>query len=155
MDLDTFLSENAGLSGPRLSAAKEACHEGMIFSTGDLLDLLESEQDFEKVFPQGMIRKKLRSALEKHADAIKTSDENNKVTALTATKSIAGSSAAISKSPQQQMQPQISAAKNIEQSTLQLPPDKLYHFFASHKVRSVFEYKYVSPLFTFIKNNKD
>ena len=38
----------------------------------------------------------------------------------------------ISKEPQ----PQSSATKNTNQTTaLQLPPDKLYHFFASHKVR--------------------
>jgi hypothetical protein len=144
MDLETFLSENAGLSGPKLSAAKEACHVGMVTSPMDLLDLLESEQDFEKAFPQAMIRKKLRSALEKHADAIKTSDENNKTTAPTSTTSIAGSPAAIPKSPQQteqQMQPQSSAAKTTDQTAPQLPPDKLYHFFASHKVRSDFEYK--------------
>jgi hypothetical protein len=38
-----------------------------------------------------------------------------------------------------QTQRESSATKNTDRTALQLPPDKIYHFFASHKVRSIFE----------------
>jgi hypothetical protein len=44
------------------------------------------------------------------------------------------------------MQAQSSATKKKDQTALQLPSDKLYHFFASHKVRSIFELRGVLAL---------
>jgi hypothetical protein len=139
LDLQTWLTEQAGLSGSKLKLAVDACNEGAVDSIEDLLELYENDlETFKEVFSQGMIRSKVKIALDRDKDNIKAQDnyishEKVSLKAPTQTKApiskvpVSSLSAAISQS-------QSSTTKGIDQPAFQLPPGKLYHFFASHKV---------------------
>ena len=102
----------------------------MIFSVEDLVELHEIGR-LKELFPF-FIFTKVETVLDKDKDNIKAQDSttNEKESPKLSTVS----------QTEQKTQPQSSATKNIDQMiALQLPPGKLYHFFASHKVRSVFE----------------
>jgi hypothetical protein len=140
MDLKTWLKEQAELSGSKLTAAINACEGGLVDSVKDLLQLYE-KNDLGLVFPQAMIQSNVKAVLERDKDNIKAQDSttNEKKSPKVPKVPTVSSSSAIPQA-EKQTQPQSSATKNIDQMiALQLPPGKLYHFFASHKVRSVFE----------------
>jgi hypothetical protein len=142
MDLETsleiWLKDKAGLGEPRLTLAINACNEGAVYSVKDLLELYEMDKDnFEKAFPQAMIRSKLQAALEKDKNNIKAQDSAPNKKESPTIPTVSSSSATIPQT-EQQKQRQDSATKNTDPA-LQLPPDKLYHFFASHKVRRSFK----------------
>ena len=136
LELKGWLKEKAGLSGTKLSLAINACFEGAVDSVNDLLELYEIDK-LREVFPQGMIRAKVDIALERDKDTIKAQDTTTNEKESPKVSIVSSSSAAIPQT-EQQMQPQGSANKHTDQAVLQLPPNKLYHFFASHKVRSSF-----------------
>jgi hypothetical protein len=128
LSLETWLITRAELSGAKLTAAVNACKAGMIDSVNDLLELSKTSEQFKEAFSQAMIRSKVLSALERDKDNIKAQNEKEPPKVF--------SSSAI---PPTKHQMQKSSATKHSEAALQLPPGKLYHFFASHKVRSVFE----------------
>ena len=125
--LETWLEEVAELSGPRLAAAIHACTLGMVYTVKDLLKLSEMPEQFKETLPQGLLRGMILTALEREKDNIKEQTEKVPTVSCSLPQT------------EQQTQSQRSATKNTDHTALQLPPDKLYHFFASHKVRSIFE----------------
>ena len=131
--LKTWLNEKAGLSGPRLTAAIKACQIGMVYSVEDLLEVSEMN-GLKELFPMTMIYLKVKTVLEQEKD---NSEAQDTTTKKIESPTVSNSSAAI-RQTEQQAQPQSSATKNTDQAALHLPPGKLYYFFASHKVRSVF-----------------
>ena len=139
LSLEPWLKERAGLSGTKLTLAINACKEGAVDSVEDLLELYEMDESMDKdnfvlTFPQGMIRSKLQAALDKDKDNIKAQGSITNEKESPKVPTVSSSSAAIPQTGQQ-TQPTNSA----KHTALQLPPDKLYHFFASHKVRRLFE----------------
>ena len=133
ISLETWLKEKAGLNGAKLTLAVNACKEELVDSVQDLLELHDVE-GLREVFSQGMIRAKVESALEQDKDNIRAQDDS--ATNEKESPKVSSSSAAI-RQTEQQTQPQSSTTKNADHTAL--PPNKLYHFFASHKVRSVFD----------------
>ena len=122
--LETWLTEKAKLSGPRLTLAINACNEGAVYSVQDLLQLHEMG-NLGLVFSQGMICSLLQSALERDKDNINARDPTPKV------QTVLGSSAAI---PQGQTQSQGNTIGNTEPTKLDpLPPHKSFGAFISHK----------------------
>jgi hypothetical protein len=130
MELNSWLKDVACLEGKKLLVCVKACEDEMCETLADLRKCHERPGGLKVHFsslPQ-IIAGLVGDALDGNpAGANEKSTENN-------VSKIQKDKLPISKEPQ----PQSSATKNTNQTTaLQLPPDKLYHFFASHKVRRI------------------
>ena len=67
MKLAEWLEHRAGLKGKKLEGAVKMCEDNWIETVGDLRVLAKNEKnekEFEKIFPQGMLRTAIRMALD-------------------------------------------------------------------------------------------
>ena len=65
MKLEDWLKDRAGLSGKKLQVTLSGCEMNMVESVDELRELLDENDQFEKTFPQSMIRTALLKALKK------------------------------------------------------------------------------------------
>ena len=131
--LSSWLKDVACLEGKKLEVCLKACEDEMCETLADLRECHEQPGGLKVNFPSlpQMIANKVRNALDANpagANEKKATEEN--------VSKIQKAKLPLSK---EQTQRESSATKNTDHAALQLPPDKLYHFFASHKVRSIFE----------------
>ena len=131
-ELTSWLETEAKLSGAKLSKVLQLFEDNYCESLADLKEQFVNG-DLAETIPQTVIRKKIEYAL---GQQLETAPKARKAVPKADRLTISSSSAAI-RQTEQQTQPQSSTTKNADQTAL--PPNKLYHFFASHKVRSVFE----------------
>ena len=75
MELGSFLEQAAALTGRALAAAKNACDRALILTMADLQLAKTDNNEFEKMFPQGILRMKISAALEAHDAAEVAADE--------------------------------------------------------------------------------
>ena len=133
--LSSWLKDVACLEGKKLEVCLKACEDEMCETLADLRECHEQPGGLKVNFPSlpQMIANKVRNALDANPAGVKEQATEENVSKIQTAKLPLSN---------EQTQRESSATKNTDHAALQLPPDKLYHFFASHKVRSVFEYKY-------------
>ena len=131
--LNSWLKDVACLEGKKLEVCLKACEDEMCETLADLRECHERPGGLKVNFPSlpQMIANKVRYALDANPAGV-----NEKKAAEENVSKIQNAKLPISK---EQTQRESSATKNTDHTALQLPPDKLYHFFASHEVRSIFE----------------
>jgi hypothetical protein len=130
--LNSWLKDVACLEGKKLEVCLKACEDEMCETLADLRECHERPGGLKTgLFLPNIIANKVGDAL----DANPAGPNEKKATEENVSK-IQTAKLPLSK---EQTQRESSATKNTDHTALQLPPDKLYHFFASHKVRSIFE----------------
>ena len=77
MKLEDWLKDRAGLSGKKLEIALSGCETNLVESVEELRELADedNEKQFEKVFPQGMLRTALLKALKKDPSAVESEEK--------------------------------------------------------------------------------
>ena len=130
--LNSWLKDVACLEGKKLEVCLKACEDEMCETLADLRECHERPGGLKTgLFLPNIIANKVGDALDANPAGAKEKATEENVSKIQKAKLLP-----ISK---EQTQRESSATKNTDHTALQLPPDKLYHFFASHKVRSIFE----------------
>ena len=110
MALEGWL-KRAGLTGKKLEQAVDGCRNNTVETVADLRELAEDVTEFRQAFPQAMVRKAISKALEASKDDDATEQTN---------------------APDL---PKKTVEKGDENKAPELPVERTYHYFASHRKR--------------------